>query len=180
MMNWLSSALVSRAKNPCSSCLTDSSGDYPQSVPTYCLRYQQPYRTVLMAVAHRSEQCVTQRIRYDFEEASEFLIYEATCHEIRLIGRCEAARSAADAQTALRKTIAALQGCDVLLCAYVDNVTRCALEQADIMVNTEYPLIGIEDAIYQIYQRMLASGDLTTEQMHIRPAASVPQPIYAF
>ncbi len=147
------------AEQVCAPCVTKLSRDSSQYIPMYCLRYQQPFRTVLMAVASRHG---SKRIRYAFEEASEFLIYEASCHEVKFVGSCKplSAHCDDDESSALEKTIHALDGCEVVLCSRIDHKTWHALEQAGIEPNNKHASESVEDAIRAVYHGMLSAGRL--------------------
>ena len=129
-----------------------------QYLPKHCLRcYQEPHRSVLMAVANGGSKRVSQT----FEEAEEFLLYEACCHEIRFIGRCHV--HANDMQQRIRL----LDGCEVVLCRQIGEQACSALQQAQIEPNSQHPLEQIEDAIQQVYQHMVAAGRLA--EQFVRP-----------
>lgn len=149
------------AEQVCVPCVTKRSRDSNQYIPMYCLRYQQPFRTVLMAVASQRD---TKRIRHAFEDATEFLIYEASCHEVKFVGRCQplSAHCDDDESSALDKTIHALDGCEVVLCARIDHKTWHALECAGIEPNNKHTLESVEDAIRAVYHGMLSAGRLAS------------------
>jgi nitrogen fixation protein NifB len=126
-------------------------------------------RPVLMAVATDGRGLVNQH----FGHAREFLVYEASPAGGRFIGHrkadpycagtkdCgeeeEGGRSAA---SILERTIAALSGCEVLLCARIGYEPWKRLEAAGIQPNSEHAMEAIENAVLAVYREMAAAGKL--------------------
>jgi nitrogen fixation protein NifB len=66
----------------------------------------------------------------------------------------------------LDKTIAALAGCEVVLCSKIGYEPWGALEAAGIAPNGEHAMEAIEDACAAVWREMLAAGQLA------KPAAA--------
>lgn len=119
-------------------------------------------RPVKMAVATAGQGVINQH----FGHATEFLIYEATALDVRFIGHrkvdlyCSGDETCGDAETALQKTIRALEGCEVVLCSKIGYEPWGMLEQVGIQPNGEHAMEPIEDAIAAVYREMAADGRL--------------------
>jgi nitrogen fixation protein NifB len=130
------------------------------------------HRPVLMAVASAGQGLINQH----FGHAREFLVYEASPTGVCFIGLRKAdlycagtencgeeevkkgeGRSAA---SILERTIAALSGCEVLLCARIGFEPWSRLEAAGIQPNGEHAMEVIEDAVLAVYREMAAAGKL--------------------
>ncbi|EIJ43900.1 hypothetical protein BegalDRAFT_3075 [Beggiatoa alba B18LD] len=146
------------AAETCQPCYEQlSKATREQFIPLYCLRNKQPYRSVLMAVASHGEL-----INQQFEQSQAFLIYETTCHEVKLVGRCcvKPCESCPNEEQAVHEVVNALDGCEVVLCTAIGQKARDALESAQIQANNKHPLERVEDALRAVYQSMLATGKL--------------------
>jgi nitrogen fixation protein NifB len=129
-------------------------------------------RPVLMAVATTGGGLINQH----FGHAKEFLIYEASDMDVRFIGHrktdlyCSGGDTCGDAgdenESVLDKTIAALAGCEVVLCSKIGYEPWGALEAAGIAPNGEHAMEAIEDACAAVWREMLAAGQLA------KPAAA--------
>jgi nitrogen fixation protein NifB len=126
-------------------------------------------RPVLMAVATSGQGLINMH----FGHAKEFLIYEASPEGVRFISHrktdlyCSGDSSCGDAETALQKTIRALEGCEAVLCSKVGYEPWEMLEQAGIAPNGEHAMEPIEQAVMAVYKEMAAAGkldDLSDEQ----------------
>jgi len=121
-------------------------------------------RPVLMAVATKGSGLVNQH----FGHAREFLIYEASSEGARLISHrktelyCAGQESCGEPETVLAKTLHALEGCEVVLCAKIGFEPWSQLEAAGIQPNSEHALEPIDEAVMSVYQELLASGRLDT------------------
>jgi nitrogen fixation protein NifB len=119
-------------------------------------------RPVLMAVATTGQGLINQH----FGHAREFLIYEASSADVRFIGHrkvdlyCSGGDTCGDADTALRKTIRTLSGCEVVLCSKIGYEPWGLLEEAGIMPSGEHAMEPIEDAVAAVYREMAADGRL--------------------
>jgi nitrogen fixation protein NifB len=119
-------------------------------------------RPVLMAVATTGGGVINQH----FGHAREFLIYEASDMDVRFIGHrktdlyCSGGNSCGEEESVLDKTIAALTGCEVVLCAKIGYEPWGALEAAGIQPNGEHAMEPIEDAVAAVWCEMLAAGKL--------------------
>ncbi|MBI2306922.1 MAG: nitrogenase cofactor biosynthesis protein NifB [Rhodocyclales bacterium] len=122
-------------------------------------------RPVLMAVAAKNGV-----VGEHFGHAREFLVYEASPAGVRFIGHRQAARYCGGAdrcgdgdaapESILERTIAALAGCEAVLCAKVGIEPWGRLEAAGIAPNGEHALEPIEDAVRAVYAEMAAAGKL--------------------
>ena len=132
-------------------------------------------RSVLMAVAGKNGV-----VGEHFGHAREFLVYEASPSGVRFVGHrktdlyCSGADDCGDADPApesvLERTIAALAGCEVVLCSRIGFEPWGRLEAAGILPNGEHALEAIEDAVLAVYQEMASSGKLA-EPARSRKAA---------
>ena len=120
-------------------------------------------RAVLMAVAGKNGI-----VAEHFGHAREFLVYEASPAGVRLIGTrktdlyCSGSCSDGDEPEAvLDQTIAALAGCEVVLCSKIGFEPWGKLEAAGIAPNGEHALESVEDAVLAVYREMAASGKLS-------------------
>ena len=119
-------------------------------------------RPVLMAVATTGGGLINQH----FGHAREFLIYEATSHDVRFIGHrkvdlyCSGGDTCGDAETALQKTIRTLSGCEAVLCSRIGYEPWGMLEEAGIMPNGEHAMEPIEEAVAAVYREMAGQGGL--------------------
>ncbi|MBK1716653.1 nitrogenase cofactor biosynthesis protein NifB [Thiocystis violacea] len=119
-------------------------------------------RPVLMAVATTGGGVINQH----FGHAREFLVYEASSQDVRFIGArkvdlyCSGGDSCGEAETKLQKTIRALAGCEVVLCAKIGYEPWGQLEAAGIAPNGEHAMEPIEEAIAAVYRELEESGRL--------------------
>ena len=117
-------------------------------------------RPVLMAVASAGGGLVNQH----FGHATEFLIYEASPEDVRFIGHrrvelyCSGSDTCGDAETALERTIRALEGCEAVLCSKIGYAPWEALEEAGIQPNGEHAMEPIESAVAEVYKEMVDEG----------------------
>jgi nitrogen fixation protein NifB len=125
-------------------------------------------RSVLMAVAAKGG-LITEH----FGHAREFLIYEVTAAGAKLVGHrktdlyCSGDESCGEDEDVLAKTIRALEGCEVVLCAKIGYEPWGRLEAAGIQPNGEHPLEEIEAACDVVWNEMFTAGKLapkTTER----------------
>jgi nitrogen fixation protein NifB len=130
---------------------------------------QERLRPVRMAVATAGHGLINQH----FGHAKEFLVYEASPAGVRFIGfrqadaYCAGAKDCDEeeeegrsAASILKRTIAALSGCEVLLCARIGYEPWRRLEAAGIRPNGEHAMETIEDAVLAVYREMAAAGKL--------------------
>jgi len=121
-----------------------------------------PGRPVLMAVATTGGGVINQH----FGHAREFLVYEATAADVRFIGHrktdlyCSGGDACGEEESVLDKTIAALAGCEAVLCSKIGFEPWGALEAAGIEPNGEHAMEPIEDAVAAVWREMLAAGKL--------------------
>ncbi|MDR0701896.1 MAG: nitrogenase cofactor biosynthesis protein NifB [Azoarcus sp.] len=126
-------------------------------------------RPVLMAVATTGQGLINQH----FGHAKEFLVYEASPAGVRFVGhrktdlycagteqRGEEDEEGRSAASILERTIAALSGCEVLLCAKIGYEPWSSLEAAGIQPNGEHAMEIIEDAVLAVYREMAVTGAL--------------------
>jgi nitrogen fixation protein NifB len=123
-------------------------------------------RPVLMAVASEGGGVINQH----FGHAREFLIYEAAAPsgdtDVRFIGvrkveqYCTGGDTCGDAETALTRTIRALDGCEAVLCSKIGIEPWDQLEAAGIKPNGEHALEPIEEAVAAVYEELAAAGRL--------------------
>ena len=129
---------------------------------------QTALRPVLMAVATTGHKLINQH----FGHAREFLVYEASSAGVRFIGhrkaglycsgseQCNDDDNASSAESTLEGTIAALSGCEVVLCSKIGYEPWKRLEQAGIQPNGEHAMEDIEAAVLSVYGEMMAAGKL--------------------
>ncbi|MDR2092838.1 MAG: nitrogenase cofactor biosynthesis protein NifB [Azoarcus sp.] len=126
-------------------------------------------RPVRMAVATTGQGLINQH----FGHAREFLVYEASPAGVRFIGHrksdlyCAGTEQCGEedgegrsAASTLERTIAALSGCEVLLCAKIGYEPWSRLEAAGIQPNGEHAMEVIEDAVLAVYREMALAGEL--------------------
>lgn len=126
-------------------------------------------RPVLMAVASAGQGLVNQH----FGHAREFMIYEASPHGVRYVGHrktelyCVGGDSCGEtgeneiaAESILERTIAALSGCEAVLCAKIGFEPWGRLEAAGIQPDSEHAMEPIEAAVMAVYRDMAAAGKL--------------------
>ena len=119
-------------------------------------------RPVLMAVASKGGGVINQH----FGHAKEFLIYEVTATDAKLIGHrktdlyCGGSDSCGDGESVLERTLRALQGCEVVLCSKIGIEPWHKLEAAGIKPDGEHGMEVIEEAALLVWREMLASGKL--------------------
>ena len=117
-------------------------------------------RPVLMAVASSGGGLVNQH----FGHATEFLIYEASPEDVRFVGHrkvelyCSGGDTCGDAETALQRTIRALEGCEAVLCSKIGYEPWGNLEEAGIQPNGEHAMEPIESAVAAVYEEMADAG----------------------
>ncbi|MDP2171221.1 MAG: nitrogenase cofactor biosynthesis protein NifB [Rhodocyclaceae bacterium] len=122
-------------------------------------------RSVLMAVAAKGGL-----VAEHFGHAREFLIYEVTAAGAKLVGHrktdlyCSGDESCGEGEDVLAKTIRALEGCEVVLCAKIGYEPWGRLEAAGIQPNGEHPLEEIEAACDVVWNEMLKAGKLAPRQ----------------
>jgi nitrogen fixation protein NifB len=130
-------------------------------------------RPVKMAVATSGGGLVNQH----FGHAREFLVYEASASGVRFVGHrktdlyCSGGDTCGDAESALGRTIAALAGCEVVLCSRIGYEPWGLLEAAGIVPNGEHALERIEDAVAAVYEEMRAAGRLAVASPEVRRSA---------
>ncbi|MDI6747572.1 MAG: nitrogenase cofactor biosynthesis protein NifB [Rhodocyclaceae bacterium] len=118
-------------------------------------------RPVLMAVAAKGG-LITEH----FGHAREFLIYEVTASGAKMVGHrktdlyCSGDESCGEGEDVLAKTIRALHGCEVVLCAKIGYEPWGRLETAGIQPNGEHPMEEIEPACMAVWNEMLKAGKL--------------------
>jgi len=134
----------------------------PQVVTLHRSVKTAPGRAVLMAVASKGQGLVNEH----FGHAREFLIYEATADGAKLVGTrkadlyCAGGDNCGDGESVLAKTIAALSGCEAVLCSRIGFEPWGLLEAAGIRPNGEHALEPVEDAVMAVWREMLAAGRL--------------------
>ena len=122
-------------------------------------------RRVLMAVAAKGGL-----VAVHFGHAKEFLVYEASAEGARLVGHrkadayCSGAETCPESETSgesvLGRTIRALEGCEVVLCARIGIEPWGDLQAAGIQPNGEHAMEPIEVAVMAVWNEMLAAGKL--------------------
>ncbi len=120
------------------------------------------HRPILMAVATKGDNLVNEH----FGHAKEFLIYEASHTGVRFLRHvktdlyCHGDDSCGEGETALQRTIHALTGCEVILCARIGYGPWEALVAAGIQPNNDHPYEPIEEAVEKVYKEMIIAGKL--------------------
>lgn len=127
-------------------------------------------RPVLMAVAAKHGV-----VGEHFGHAREFLVYEASPAGVRFIGHrktelyCTGLDTCGDGDlgnevepvSILERTIAALAGCEVVLCAKIGFEPWGKLEAAGIAPNGEHAMEPVEEAVAAVYRELASSGRLS-------------------
>jgi len=126
-----------------------------------------PTRPLLVAVASAGGGLVNQH----FGHAREFLVYEASAAsgdtDVRFIGvrrvdqYCTGNDTCGDAETALARTIRALDGCEVVLCSRIGIEPWDQLDAAGITPNGEHAMEPIEQAVAAVHDELAAAGHLS-------------------
>jgi nitrogen fixation protein NifB len=130
-------------------------------------------RPVKMAVATSGGGLVNQH----FGHAREFLVYEASAAGVRFVGHrktdlyCSGGDTCGDGESVLGRTIAALKGCEVVLCSRIGYEPWGLLEAAGIAPNGEHAMQRIEDAVAAVYEEMRAAGRLAGANSAVRRSA---------
>lgn len=121
------------------------------------------WRPVTMAIATQGNGLINEH----FGHAREFLIYEASAEKgVRFIGHrktdlyCEGGNTCGDGEKVLNKTIAALKGCEAVLCSKIGYEPWGELEDAGIIPNGEHAMESIEEAVMAVYLEMGEEGKL--------------------
>jgi nitrogen fixation protein NifB len=123
---------------------------------------RQETRPVRIAVASSGGGLINQH----FGHAREFLIYEASAADVRLVGvrkvdlYCSGRDTCGDAELALQQTLRALEGCAAVLCSRIGFEPWGALEAAGIQPNGEHALEPIAEAVAAVYRELATSGAL--------------------
>ena len=121
-------------------------------------------RPVLMAVATKGGGLINEH----FGHAREFLIYQVSTESAKLIGHrktanyCSGGDSCGEEEDVLGNIIAALAGCEAVLCSKIGFEPWGRLEAAGIAPNGEHPMEPIEAALAAVWQEMRAAGKLRT------------------
>jgi nitrogen fixation protein NifB len=125
-----------------------------------------PTRPLLVAVASAGGGLVNQH----FGHAREFLVYEASAAsgdtDVRFIGvrrvdqYCTGNDTCGDTETALARTIRALDGCEVVLCSRIGIEPWDRLEAAGITPNGEHAMEPIEQSVAAVHDELAAAGSL--------------------
>jgi len=126
-------------------------------------------RPMLVAVATTGGGVINQH----FGHAREFLVYEASPMDVRFIGHRKVelyreGNSCGDGESVLQKTIAALAGCEAVLCSKIGYEPWEMLEQAGIAPNGEHAMEPIEQAVSAVYAELVEKGlrrDVAGEQI---------------
>jgi len=125
-------------------------------------------RPVLMAVATTGNGVINQH----FGHAREFLIYEASVHDVRFVSHrkvalyCSGGDSCGEAETTLDKIIKTLKGCEAVLCSKIGFEPWGKLEQAGIQPNGEYAMQPVEEAVAAVYKEMIENGQLEVDEQN--------------
>lgn len=140
----------------------------PAAAPATVAGLEATARSVLMAVAGKNGV-----VGEHFGHAREFLIYEASPSGVRFIGHrktdlycsgldtCgEGDEAGVEPESVLDKTIAALVGCEVVLCSKIGYEPWGKLEANGIQPNGEHAMEAIEEAVLAVYREMAANGKL--------------------
>jgi nitrogen fixation protein NifB len=130
-------------------------------------------RPVKMAVASSGGGVINQH----FGHAREFLVYEASDAGVRFVSHrktdlyCSGGDTCGDGESLLGATIAALKGCEVVLCSKIGYEPWGLLEAAGIAPNGEHAMERIEDAVAAVYEEMRAGGKLSAAAAELRRLA---------
>ena len=150
------------------------------SQPAQLIRFQPPAprpaaeavgRPVLMAVAAKGG-----RVASHFGHAKEFLVYQASSTGASLVGQrqadayCSGAENCDDDAALLDRTLAALAGCEVVLCSRIGYEPWGRLAAAGISPNGEHAMEPIEQAVMAVWHEMLAAGKLAAGPAAVKRA----------
>jgi nitrogen fixation protein NifB len=110
-----------------------------------------------------------------FGHAKEFLVYEATAVGAKFVGHRKAdaycsgdetcPENEISGESVLNRTIRALEGCEVVLCARIGIEPWGNLEAAGIQPNGEHAMEPIEEAVMAVWNEMLAAGKLDARSL---------------
>lgn len=131
-------------------------------VPTGPDTANKHFRPVLMAVATSGGGVINQH----FGHATEFLIYEASSNGVRFMSHrkvdqyCVGDDSCGEKESALAGSIRSLENCEAVLCSKIGFEPWELLEEAGIAPNGEHAMEPIEEAVMNVYQEMIDSGQL--------------------
>jgi nitrogen fixation protein NifB len=122
-------------------------------------------RPVLMAVAAKGGV-----VAIHFGHAREFLVYEASAAGAKFVGHRKAdaycsgdetcGEGERSGESVLGRTIRALEGCEVVLCARIGIEPWGKLEAAGIQPNGEHAMEPNEVAVMAVWNEMLTAGKL--------------------
>ncbi len=153
------------AKTQIQAALTNPTANY--HIPLSSLKTSKnslkKYRSLLVAVATRGQGLINEH----FGHAKEFLIYEASAQEIKLLRvhktqlYCTGQQECDEAETRMHNILQGLAGCELLLCAKIGYAPWKQLEAAGIQPNSEYAMVPITQAIANIYAEFKQAGKLT-------------------
>jgi len=124
-------------------------------------RIEQP--PVRMAVATSGGGLVDRH----FGEAGDFSIYEVTATGVRFLGRravqpyCSGPEHCGEGSSTLAGTLAALAGCEAVLCTRIGYEPWRHLEEAGILPNGEHAMEPVAEALAAVYREMMAQGRAT-------------------
>jgi len=85
---------------------------------------------------------------------------------------CSGDATCGDAESALARTIRALDGCEVVLCSKIGYEPWGMLEEAGIQPNGEHAMEEIEAAVMAVYLELYRNGQLARTQSTAKRAAA--------
>ncbi len=135
----------------------EQGADAPESAPDGAVDPAAAPRWI--AVATKGQGLVNEH----FGHAREFLVYEASPAGVRLVGYrrvdqyCIGEQECGDHDSALERTVAALEDCAAVLCSRVGFGPWQALEAAGIQPDVEHAMEPIEEAVMGVYRRLAAA-----------------------
>lgn len=129
---------------------------------------------VRIAVASRGSRLVDEH----FGHATRFLVYEVSAEgAVRYLDQrttdvyCGGSDACGDAESALARSLRALEGCIAVLCSKIGYEPWRALEAAGITPNGEHALEPIEEAVRAVYAELRDAGKLVPLTPSLRQLA---------
>jgi nitrogen fixation protein NifB len=122
---------------------------------------------VRIAVASRGSQLVDEH----FGHATRFLVYEASASGVRYIEQrstdvyCHGSETCGEAESALARSLRALEGCIAVLCSKIGYEPWRALERAGITPNGQHAMEPIEEAVKAVYAELRDAGRLGAQAL---------------
>lgn len=128
---------------------------------------------VRIAVASRGSQFVDEH----FGHATRFLVYEVSADSVRYVEQrstdvyCRGNEACGETQSALTRSLRALEGCIAVLCSKIGYEPWRALEGAGITPSGEHAWEPIEEAVRAVYVELRNAGKVSQLTPTLRQSA---------